>query len=140
MNRELRVVFDTGVIVSAALLPDSVPRRALEHALAQGTLLLSEPIVLELNEVFRRRKFDKYVDQARRLEFLATLIREATLLDVTASVTDCRDPKDNKFLELALSSFATHVVSSDQDLLVLHPFRGISIVTPKTFLSVADNE
>jgi predicted nucleic acid-binding protein len=50
-------------------------------------------------------------------------------------VTDCRDPKDNKFLELALSGKATHIVSGDEDLLVLHPFRGILILMPQAFLA-----
>ena len=44
--------------------------------------------------------------------------------------SDCRDPKDDKFLELALNGKATHIVSGDEDLLVLHPFRGIPILTP----------
>ena len=70
-----------------------------------------------------------------RLEFLATLVREAELVVVTEVVTDCRDPKDNKFLELALSGQATHIVSGDGDLLVLHPFRGVLILTPQAFLA-----
>ena len=70
-----------------------------------------------------------------RLEFLATLVREAELVVVTDVVTDCRDPKDNKFLELALSGKATHIVSGDEDVLVLHPFRGVLILTPQAFLA-----
>ena len=52
----------------------------------------------------------------------------------TVHVGECRDPSDNKLLELAVSGAAVCIVSGDQDLLVLHPFRGISIVTPRGFL------
>ena len=49
----------------------------------------------------------------------------------------CRDPNDDKFLELALSGGADCIVSGDKDLLVLHPFRGVPIVTPRDFVSEA---
>ncbi len=107
---------------------------ALDMALARGRLLVSAATVGELEEVLRRPKFDKYVREAERLEFLAALVRAAEVVDVTDEVTDCRDPKDNKFLGLAVSGKATHIVTGDADLLTLHPFRGISIVTPQAFL------
>jgi len=62
------------------------------------------------------------------------LIREAELVAVTEVVTECRDPKDNKFLELAVSAQATCIISGDKALLVLHPFRGIPVITPQAFL------
>lgn len=130
----MRTVFDTNVLVSAVLILHSVPRRALDMALARGRLLVSAATVGELEEVLRRPKFDKYVREAERLEFLAALVRAAEVVDVTDEVTDCRDPKDNKFLGLAVSGKATHIVTGDADLLTLHPFRGISIVTPQAFL------
>jgi uncharacterized protein len=57
------------------------------------------------------------------------------IVEVTEVVTDCRDSKDNKFLELAVSGGAQSIISGDADLLVLDPFRGISIVTPQVFVS-----
>ena len=90
--------------------------------------------LLELNEVIARKKFDKYVSEEKRKEFLAALVKQAELLEVTEEITDCRDPKDNKFLELALSGEADCIISGDGDLLVLHPFRGISILQPGAFL------
>ncbi|SRR6266542_3821593 len=137
MASELRTVVDTSVAVSAVLLPRSVPRQAFDAAVARGRLLVSAATVAELDEVFRRPKFNKYLDEAKRLEFLAALVREAETVDVTESVTECRDPKDNKFLELAVSGRASHLISGDADLLLLHPFRGIAIVTPQAFLAIA---
>jgi len=135
MVSEIRVVVDTGVAISAVLLPGSVPRQAFDLAAGKGRLLVSAATVAELDEVFRRPKFNKYVREDERLEFLAALIREAEVVEVSEVVAECRDPKDNKFLELAVSGKASHVISGDADLLVLHPFRGVPILTPQDFLA-----
>src|SRR6184192_2521756 len=110
MGTELRTVIDSGVAVSAVLLPRSVPRQAFDAAAGRGRLLVSEATVDELEEVFRRPKFDKYVREELRLEFLAALVRDAELVEVTDEVKECRDPKDDKFLALAVSGKASHIV------------------------------
>jgi putative PIN family toxin of toxin-antitoxin system len=135
MTNNVRVVIDTNVVVSAALLPYSVSRQAFDRALEQSTVLISSATVTELNDVLRRPYFDKYVHEDERLEFLATLVGNAELVVVNDVVNDCRDPKDNKFLELALSGNATHIVTGDKDLLVLNLFRGVLILTPQIFLA-----
>jgi putative PIN family toxin of toxin-antitoxin system len=131
---ETRTVIDTGVAVSAVLLPRSVPRQAFDAAATRGKLLVSDATVAELDEVLRRPKFNKYVREETRLEFLAALVQAAELVEVTEAITTCRDAKDNKFLELAVSGRASHILSGDSDLLTLHPFRGIPVVTPQVFL------
>jgi len=136
MTAELRLVFDTNVVVSAMLLPLSVPRQALDRAVREGRLLISAATTTERDEVIHRPGFDKYLSEEERIEFLTTLVREAELVNAVESVTGCRDPRDNKFLELAVSGRATHVVTGDSDLLVLHPFRGIIVVSPSSFLAL----
>lgn len=131
----MRLVFDTNVIVSAALLAGSVPRRAFDKALDEGRILISVPVLLELAEVLSRKKLNKYLLEEERMRFLVALLKEAELVEITEVVTDCRDAKDNKFLELAVSGEADCIVSGDDDLLVLNPFRGIPILTPREFLS-----
>src|SRR6266545_5002702 len=131
---ETRTVIDTGVVVSAVLLPRSVPRRAFDVAV-QGKLLVSLATIAELDDVLRRPKFNKYVEEAKRLEFLAAMVRVAEEIEVTETIIACRDAKDDKFLELAVCGSATSVISGDQDLLVLHPFRDIDILTPAQFLA-----
>ncbi len=130
-----RFVLDTNVIISAVLLPHSVPRQAFDKALARGVVLASVATLDELDEVLRRKKFDRYVVEEKRLQFLEVFIRDSSIVDVLDVVTDCRDPKDNKFLELAISGNATQLISGDPDLLVLSPFRGIPIITPQAFVS-----
>jgi predicted nucleic acid-binding protein len=55
-------------------------------------------------------------------------------------VTDCRDAKDNKYLELALAAGARTIVSGDSDLLVLHPWRGVRILNPAAYLADAGGD
>jgi uncharacterized protein len=140
VTSNVRIVMDTHVVVNSTLLPRSMPRQAFDRALEHGTPLMSSAMVAELNDVLRRPRFDPYVHADERLELLATLARDAELVEVTEVVTDCRDPKDNKFLELALNGNATRTVSRDEDLLVLDPFRGIPILTPQGFVAQWEGE
>ncbi len=136
MTTDLRVVFDTNVVVSAMLLPLSIPRLAIDRAFREGRLLISAATTTELDEVIHLPKFDKYLSEDERTVFLTALVHEAELVNVVDKVTDCRDPRDNKFLELAVTGRATHIVTGDSDLLVLHPFRGIIVVSPSAFLAL----
>lgn len=131
----MRVVIDTGVVVSAVLLPRSVPRQAFDAAMKECKVLISEALIVELDEVLRRPKFNRYVAESLRLEFLAALVQNAELVPVADEIIVCRDPKDDKFLSLAVCGKASHIISGDGDLLVLHPFRSIAIVTPQDFLA-----
>jgi predicted nucleic acid-binding protein len=62
------------------------------------------------------------------------VLAAAELVAISERIAACRDPKDDKFLELAVSGKAEVIVSGDGDLLDLNPFRGIPIVTPATFV------
>jgi uncharacterized protein len=134
MPTELRFVFDTNTVMSAVLLKSSVPRQAFDRAIRLGKLLVSQATIEELYAVMRRKGFDKYVVEEARVEFVTALVREAVLVEVTENINKCRDPKDDKFLELAVSGKTECIVSGDDDLLSLHPFRGIIVLTPRQFL------
>ena len=138
MTSDSRVVLDTNVAVSAALLRRSTPRQALDQVLEQGTLLISLATLTELNEVIARQRFNRYLSEEERSEFVGELVRASELVDVTAKITACRDPKDDKFLELAVSGAATHIITGDDDLLSMHPFRGIGILSPHQYVTVRD--
>lgn len=131
----MRFVLDTNVIVSALLLSGSVPRQAFDKVLTEGKPLVSVPVILELAEVLSRKQFNKYLLEDERMRFLVSLLKEAELFDTTETISECRDPKDNKFLELAFSGKADCIISGDDDLLVMNPFREIPIITPSEFLS-----
>lgn len=112
----------------------SLPDQALKQARYHGKILLSGATLHELQGVLARPKFDRYVSPKTRRLFLTSLLHHSSRVTVTKSITACRDPKDDKFLELALSGEADALITSDQDLLVLHPFRGLPILTPRQFL------
>ncbi len=127
-------VFDANAIVSALLLTDSTPRRAFDKARAQGRIILSEPVINELDDVLSRPWLEKYIHKDERIHFIVALLRDAYILRVTESVAACRDPKDDKYLALAHESKAACIVTGDKDLLDLNPYRGIAILTPRQFL------
>ena len=131
----MSVVLDTNVLVSAAMYPGSKPNQAFAVARRLG-LLVSEATLAELNRVLRRTRLDRFTDLDTRLEFLADVVLLGDEVEIVEPVTVCRDPKDDKFLEVAVNGSATHLVTGDQDLLALHPFRGIPILTSADFLAL----
>ena len=140
MSHIQRVILDTSTLVSAALRVGSVSDQALLKALRTCDVCASVETLDELAQVLDRKKFDRYRDRESRRSFVALIRRNVLLFavqnaDMAAVDPPCRAPKDNQFLALALVSEANALVSSDEDLLVLHPWRGIPIVTPAEFLN-----
>ena len=134
MRARERIVADTNCLVSRLLLPSSVPGDAVRRAADSGLLLASETIMNELADVLARPKFDRYISLADRQQFLRLLGRVAEFVPTVYPVRECRDPKDDKFLELALNGRAHLIITGDADLLALHPWREIAIVTPARYL------
>ncbi len=132
----MRVVIDTNAWISRLLVASSIPAQAVDKALAQAEIVFSEATMEELASVLSRDKWDRYVSNEDRQVFIRHLLHVATMVPVLAEITDCRDPKDNQFLALALDAGADCIISGDQDLLVLHPWRGVDIVTPAGFLAM----
>jgi putative PIN family toxin of toxin-antitoxin system len=129
-----RFVVDTNVFVSAIILPHSVPRQAVDKALDHGMLLFSDATMTELEEVLSRSKFDQYSRIEERVLFLVQLKSAAEFIPAVQLVRECRDPRDDKFLEVALNGSADLIITGDGDLLALHPWREIAILTPGQYL------
>lgn len=136
MSPERRFVFDNNVLLSAFLFKQSTPRRAFDLALSLGIVVHSEETMDELWEVLVRPKFDRFLSMADRIALLQAFERVSFRFPITSSVALCRDPKDDKFLSLALSSDAESITSGDQDLLVLAGNFSVPILTPAQFLEV----
>ena len=134
MTIDRPIVVDTGVLVSAAIRPQSVPALALQKALLHHELCASEATFAELQDVLSRSKFDRYAAAKTRQAFVEGLLLYVRLVDVRQVVNDCSDPKDNKFLALALTVNAEMIVASDPHLTAMHPWRGIPILPPAAFL------
>ena len=130
----MRFLFDTNVLISAALSEESVSRRAFDQALDCGRVLLSVAVLAEVRQVLTRGKFRPYVSEDEARQFLSILAGVSEWVQIEVKISDCRDPRDNMFLDLAVSGRATHLVTGDNDLLVLNPYRGIPVLTPSEFL------
>ena len=135
MPNERRFVLDCNVLISAVLFANSTPRQALDWAQDVGVVLMSESVFLELTTVLLRPKFDRYISQIKRLAFLEMLAQTVQFTEISASIQVCRDTKDDQYLELAVNGKAESIVTGDDDLLVLNPFREINILTVADFLA-----
>lgn len=134
MSFDRRIVIDTGVLVSAAIRPQSIPALALEKAFLHFDVCASEETLAELTTVLLRRKFDRYAPKALRQVFVDGFRQRAAMFMVADEVVDCPDPEDNKFLALAQRAEAELIVASDPHLTNMHPWRGIPIMPPAAFL------
>jgi uncharacterized protein len=132
----LLVVFDASSVVGVALGRDGVPRRALLATRSRGSIVLSSAVHDEIRDVLGRPKFAAALTPDLRQEILELLTAAAVWTEPSLQVTDCRDTKENKYLKLALAAEAAVIVSSDDDLLVLDPWRGVRIMRPAEFLAL----
>lgn len=130
-----RVVIDTNAYVSRAIHGDSVPGRAVDKAWYEATTLLSRATWTELRVVLNRPKFARYVLPGSLQPFLAQVYAIAEIVEVSTPIRACRDPRDDKFLEVAVHGRADAIVTGDADLLAIHPFQGIAIFSPTDYLA-----
>ena len=128
-------LFDTNVIISAHLLKHSISRKAFDIAFEKGLVIYSEETLEELAATFIHSKFDKYISLESRLSAISEFEKRSYSIQIKTTVNVSRDNKDNKFLSLALSASADCIITGDKDLLVLHPFQTIPILSPAEYLS-----
>jgi putative PIN family toxin of toxin-antitoxin system len=133
MARE-RIVVDTNVLISGLLSTTSTPARAVERAVATAQLVGTTATLRELMTKLLSPKFDRFVSRERRDALLLQLAPLIETVEVLQPIRASRDPKDDKFLEAAVNGRADVLVTGDKDLLVLHPFRGIAILTPAAYV------
>ena len=138
MQGRTRIVLDSNALVSRLLLPDSIPGQAVRKAVEEGDILMSESTLFELADVLGREKFNAYVSIQDREEFLRMLGRIVEMVTILHAVHDCRDVRDNQILEVAVNGQAQVIVTGDEDLLALNPFRGISILRHADYLKWED--
>ena len=113
---------------------DGMPRQAFLKVRATTELVMSQAVFDEVHDVLHRPRLARYVDAELRADLLDQLVTATLWFEPSHTVTDCRDAADNKYLELAAAADA--IVSSDADLLCLHPWRGIPILRPADYLAM----
>ena len=128
-------VFDSNVLISAALSSGGKPRAAVDRVREEGILLFSDPTWAELFSRLNKEKFNRWISRQARHAFLEALLDFAEWTEISEAQMGCRDPADDKFLETAEAGEALAIVTGDADLLALHPWRDIPILTPADFLT-----
>jgi putative PIN family toxin of toxin-antitoxin system len=134
-----RVILDTNVLLSRLLLPDSITARVVRRLLDRAQPIVSEETLTELAETLSRPKLDPYVSRPDRQSFFELFARVAEWVPVTTTIRRCRDPNDDKFLELALDGNAGWIITGDKELLELSPFQSTLILTPSAALVLPDS-
>ena len=128
----VKCVVDTNVLISAALTKGA-PFRIVEHLIKNNALIFSKETINDLSSRKTQLKFDKYVSAEDREAYVNNLILSADLVIIDNLIQGCRDRDDDKFLETAVKGDAQFIISGDQDLLTMHRFEGIDIVTVQEF-------
>ena len=118
----MRLVADTNVIINAALKKDSIPFKVIDIVFEKHILLMSTEIFLEVKNTLYQSKFDKYFyPEDTRPDILNVILVNSVVVRPEIKIMTCRDPNDNKYLELAHSGRADCIITGDKDLLVLNP-------------------
>src|SRR5262245_2284136 len=137
MSARPRFVLDTNVLIDALCFATSFGRRAFDMARAQGEIVHSLATLAELAEVMYRPRLQRYISEEERRRFLILFREQAVLVQPNVEIRACRDAKDDKFLELAVTAEAQTILTRDRALLDLDPFRGIRLLQPQDFVASA---
>ncbi|MEE4295588.1 MAG: putative toxin-antitoxin system toxin component, PIN family [Wenzhouxiangella sp.] len=130
-----RVVVDTNVLISALLMPTGKPAELIRCLEKSGaSLLFSRLTFLELASRLGGPKFDRYRTRQQMDRYLEWLADLAEWVKPSIRIEACRDPDDNRFLEVLVAGEGDVLITGDADLLVLNPFEGRPIVSPGEFL------
>lgn len=133
-----RVVVDTNVLLSAALLPQSVPAVLVDYLLQGSRLVFSGATFAELETRIWKPKFDRYLSMERRRNILRDIDASALWVIVPQEISTrayCRDVTDDVFVHAALAGNVSRLITGDDDLLVLHPADAVHILNPRDALN-----
>ncbi len=137
MNLALIVVIDTSVWISGVFYRGN-PYRVLQ---AWRDEKFDVVYTADTLEEIARRLHDKAiqfgVNPVIADEWLEYIRVFAVIVQATgAGQGVTRDPKDDKFLDAAVSGKAAYLISSDKDLQVIGEYQNVKIVSPREFLEI----
>jgi putative PIN family toxin of toxin-antitoxin system len=126
----VNLVLDTNVLV-AALVARGTCSELLEHCIRQHVVASSQPLLNELREVLERKVSQRPIDVRAALQLFAETF--ALVTPDTLNPPTCRDRDDDVVLATALAGECAAVITGDEDLLILNPFRNIHVLAPSAF-------
>lgn len=130
-----RVILDTNLLISRALTPSSLTASAVRLIIDHCDLLVSQATMDEFATTLNRVQTKGYVKQDEAIALITAYKEMVEWIPIIERVQECRDPKDDKFLELAINGHAEYLITGDKDLLVLDPFRDTHILSAKDFIA-----
>lgn len=129
-----KVVVDTNIFVSAFLGSKNAKPIVRDIFTGQYSLIMSHEQLKEVKTVLQRPKFSKYIHPHELDEFISLLSLKVVVPSNYGRINDCRDEKDNMILEAAVYGNADFIITGDEDLLILNPYRWIKILSPIAFI------
>ena len=136
----IKVVIDTNIFVSSligsgnsSLILDLLREK-------EFNLIISHALLDELSAVLLRPKFQRYFTYDEIKELTCLIQSYAYIPPSSENIHICRDPKDDIVLECAIDGKADLIVTGDDDLLCLNPFRDIHILTPAQFVQLLESQ
>ena len=133
------IVIDTNVLISAGLLPHSKSAQVLAIAVERFVIAQNEATWHELETRIARQKFDRYFEKDGRLKHLIQIAQSIKRFESIAQIQYSRDQTDDKFLELAIDSQSSIIISGDPDLKNIQVYEGIEILSPSIFFDRFQN-
>jgi putative PIN family toxin of toxin-antitoxin system len=130
----MRVVLDTNILVSFAIRPNPEFERLFDFVALHGMSLVSEETLEEVFDVLSRDKFRKYIPLAQSIEYVEWYAGISEQVAITERIVACPDPKDDKFLSVAVCGKADCIIAGDRHLLNMVSFRGIPVYRPAEFI------
>ncbi|MBD2559443.1 MULTISPECIES: putative toxin-antitoxin system toxin component, PIN family [Nostoc] len=137
MNHKL-IVIDTNVLLNAALSPNGTACKALDKVYKEFKISQIDETYQELNTRIYKPKFDKYISDEDRQDFLDIVKKYSQFIEIKSQINTCRNPDNNKFLELAKDANAEFLIIGYQDLLSLKTLAEYQnqIITPRDFIDL----
>jgi uncharacterized protein len=145
-----RIVCDSNVLISAAIVPSGKARKVVDYAIDHARLLITRELFDEFSSRLARPKFDRYLSVEDRAEFVQLITFIGSWVSIPGTLQICRDPDDDKIIETAIVGRADCLVTGDADILALRPageagqvmneadamFRGVALLRPAEFLQL----
>ncbi|MBU2445510.1 MAG: putative toxin-antitoxin system toxin component, PIN family [Bacteroidetes bacterium] len=129
----MKVVVDSNIWIS--VLINKSYQSFIKGVIKKEIKIISSRDQLEeISRVITKPKISRHVQRQHIKEFLILFLKTVELVEIKERVNDCRDEKDNFILETALSGNVNYIITTDNDLLVMNPYREIKILTVTDFL------
>ena len=133
------IVIDTNVLISAGLLPNSKSAQVLAIAVEQFVIAQNDSTWHELETRIARQKFDRYFEKDGRLKHLIQIEQSIKRFESFDKIKISADETDNKFIELAIDSQSSIIITGDPDLKNIQVYAGIEILSPSIFFDRYQN-